>query len=132
MTKEQKHFLLFATILLAIVVSVSQLFFSTIFVTNSFPGRIISIVIVWTATYLTHYWAVKTVTGKPEAFIRIFSIKMLFYMAFILGYLIFFRQHVVPFAAHFFVVYIIFGIFDVYLILRFVKKADSINKDLNR
>jgi len=126
MTKDQKHFFLSAVILLAIVVAVSQIVFFTIFVTKNFPLRIISIVLVWVATCSSHYWVMKTVTDKPKAFIRVFmsqtTIKLLLYMVFIVGYLFFYREHGISFTAHFFVVYLIFAIFDVALILKFVSK----------
>ena len=126
MTKDQKRFFFSAIILLAVVIAVSQILFFTIFVTNCFPGRIISIVLVWIATCPSHYWVMKTVTDKPKAFVRIFmlqtTLKLLLYMVFIVGYLFFYRQHGVTFTVHFFVVYLIFAIFDVALILKFVSK----------
>ena len=126
MTKTQKRFILNAAILLAIVLGISQALFLTFFATFSFPLRIISILLVWIATCLSHMWVMKTVTDRPKAFARVFmaqtSLKFLLYMAFIVGYLFFFRQHGVPFTVHFFVVYIIFAIFDVALTLRFVSK----------
>jgi len=137
MTKAQKQFFLYAAILLAIALGVSQLLFSAFFVTFSFPARIISIVLVWGATCLSHWWVMKTVTDRPKAFARVFmaqtALKFLLYMAFIAGYLFFFRQHGVPFIVHFFVVYLIFAVFDVALTLRFVSKnagqeAGSIKK----
>ena len=133
MTKDQKRFFLSATILLAIVISVSQLIFFTFFETKNFPLRIISIVFVWIATCLTHIWLMYTVKDKPKAFIRVFmlqaTMKFLLYMVFIACYLLLFRQHSVPFTAHFFVVYIVFAIFEVALILNFVSKnTGSIEK----
>ena len=126
MTQDQKRFFLSAIILLAIVLSISQILFFTIFVTKNFPLRIISIVLVWIATCSSHYWVMKTVTEKPKAFIRVFmlqtTVKLFLYMVFIVGCLIFFRQHGIPFTVHFFVVYLIFTIFDVALILKFVRK----------
>jgi len=126
MTKEQKRFFLSAIILLAIVMIVSQMLFFTVFVTKDFPARIISIVLVWMVTCLFHYWMMKIVTDKPKSFNRIFMLqtilKLVFYSACIAGYLFFFRQHGVPFTVHFFVVYLIFAIFDVALILKFVRE----------
>ena len=126
MTKDQKSFILSATILLAIVVAVSQTFFFTIFVTKNFPLRIISIVFVWIVSCLSQFWLMKTVTDKPRAFNRIFmlqtTLKLLLYMACVACYLYFYGQHGVSFTIHFFVVYIFFSIFDVALILKFVRK----------
>jgi hypothetical protein len=125
MGKKQKCFFLFAAIILAITIVVSQLLFSTVFETNSFPGRIISIVFVWLATCTSHYWVMKTVTDKPKAFSRVFMlqtvVKLLFYMACIVGYLVFYRQYGVSFTIHFLVTYLIFAIFEVASILKFVK-----------
>ena len=126
MTQDQKRFILSATIILAFVIAISQIFFSTIFVIKNFPLRIISIVFVWIVTCLSHYWLMRTVTNKPKAFVRVFmlqvTLKLLLYMAFLACYLISYRQHVIPFTVHFFVVYLIFAIFDVALILKFVRK----------
>ena len=126
MTKDQKNFLLSAAILLVIVIFVSQIIFFTIFVTKDFPARITSIFFVWIVTCLSHFWVMKTAVDKPKAFNRIFMLqtmlKLLLYIAYIAGYLYLYRHHGVPFAVHFFVVYIIFAIFDVALILKFVKE----------
>jgi len=134
MTKDQKRFFFFATILLAILIVVSQTIFS-IFETNNFSLRIISIVLVWMVTCLSHYWVMKTVTDNPRAFNRIFmlqtTLKLLLYMACIVGYLYFYRQHGVSFTVHFFVVYLIFSIFDVALILKFVRKNTGSIKKIN-
>ncbi|MDR1155761.1 MAG: hypothetical protein LBL04_13725 [Bacteroidales bacterium] len=125
MSKEQKRFFLFAAVILAVTIAVSQLLFSTFFETNSFPGRIISIVFVWLATCTSHYWVMKTVTDKPKAFGRVFmlqtAVKLLLYMACIVGYLFFYRQYGVSFTIHFLVTYLIFAIFEVASILKFVK-----------
>jgi len=50
------------------------------------------------------------------------TIKLLLYLTFIAGFLMIYRQHGVSFTVHFFVVYIIFAIFDVSLILKFVRE----------
>ena len=137
MTNEQKRFFLFAAILMGIVIVVSQIIFSSVFVTNNFPGRIISIVFVWLVTCASHYWVMKTVTNKPKAFIRVFTlqttIRLLLYLTCIMVYIFFYRQHGVPFTVHFFIVYIIFAVFEVASILKFVKNntgqtSDSIQK----
>ena len=126
MTKDIKRFLISATILLAIVVIVSQIFFSTIFETFCFPGRIMCIVFVWLTTCASHFWVMKTVTEKPKAFVRVFmlqtTIKLLLYMTFILVYLLHYRQYGVSFTVHFLFVYLIFAFFEVLLILKFVRK----------
>ena len=126
MTKEQKRFFIIATCILAMVIVVSQLFFFTIFETNIFPGRILSIGFVWLVTCVFHYWVMKTVTDRPKAFSRVFmlqtTIKLLLYMSCIACYLFFFRQYAVFFTVHFLVTYFIFAIFEVASILKFVKK----------
>ena len=126
MTKDLKHFLLLAAIILILAITVSQIFFSTIFETFCFPGRIISIIFVWLATCASHFWVMKTVTDKPKAFNRVFmlqtTIKLLLFLTFIAGYLMIYRQHGVSFTVHFFVVYLIFAIFDVSMILKFVRE----------
>ena len=126
MTKDQKQFFLHAAILLVIVIAVSQTIFFTVFVTKNFPLRISSIVLVWMVTCLSHLWVMKTVADKPRAFNRIFmlqtTLKLMFYMACIAGYLYLYGQHGVSYTLHFFVVYLIFAIFEVSKILKFVRK----------
>ena len=126
MTPEQKRFFLTATILLGITVAISQIFFLTIFATYFFPARIISIVLVWLATCAFHYWVMKTVTDKPKAFARVFMlqtvIKLMLYVMFIAGYLLAYKQYGVQFIVHFLVVYLIFSIFEVSSIFKFVKE----------
>ena len=126
MTKDQKRFFLFATIILAVVIVVSQLLFSTIFETKDFPLRIISICIVWLVTCTSHFWVMKTVTEKPKAFVRVFmlqtTIKLLLYMVCILVYLLHYRQYGISFTVHFLVSYLVFTFFEVALMLKFINK----------
>ena len=121
MTNDQKRFFLIAVVMLAIVIAVSQLLFSTIFETKDFPLRIISICIVWLVTCASHIW----ITQKPKAFVRVFmlqtTIKLLLYMACILIYLLHYRQYGVSFTVHFLIAYFVFAFFEVLSILKFVK-----------
>ena len=125
MTNVQKRFLFYTTAILVIIVAVSQIIFSTIFVTKCFPARIISIVFVWLVTCISHYWVMKTVTDKPKAFGRVFmlqtTIRLMLYMVCIVVYLHLYSQHRVAFTVHFFVIYLIFAVFEVASILKFVK-----------
>jgi len=122
MTNNHRHFFLFATVILAIVIAVSQLLFLKIFETKDFPLRIISICIVWLTTCVSHYWVTKTVTDRPKAFVRVFmlqtTIKLLLYMVFIMVYLLNFRQNGIPFTVHFLVAYIVFTFFEVISLLK--------------
>ena len=115
-----------ATCILAVTIVVSQVVFLIFFETNHFPGRILSIVFVWLVTCASHYWVMKTVTDRPKAFSRVFmlqtTIKLLLYMSCIACYLFLFRQYAVSFTVHFLVTYLIFAIFEVASILKFVKK----------
>jgi hypothetical protein len=49
------------------------------------------------------------------------AIKLLLYMVCIVGYLFFYRQYGLPFTVHFLAAYLIFAIFEVASILKFVK-----------
>jgi len=130
MTRYQKRFIFFATVILASVFVVSQIFFSTIFVTKNFPGRIFSICLVWIATCASCFSVMKTVKDKPKAFIMVFIlhtlVKLFLYTACIVAYLFHFRQHGVPFTLHFLFVYSIFAIFEVSSIVKFVKDSAGI------
>jgi len=124
MTKDLKRFFILATIILVLAIAISQIFFSTIFETFCFPGRIISIIFVWLVTCASHYWVMKTVVDKPKAFNWVFmlqtTIKLLLYIVCIVTYLFLYRPSGVPFTVHFLVVYLIFAFFEVVLILKFV------------
>ena len=125
MTKEQKRFCVSSGVLLAAVIAVSQAVFMWLAPTD-FPLRIATILIVALATCFTHFWLMKTVTEKPKDFNKIFFLldtcRILLFLVCIVAYLIFFKDFGKIFILHFFVVYIIFAIFDVSLILKFVKK----------
>jgi hypothetical protein len=126
MTNDQKHFILFAAVIFVIVIAVSQIFFSTFFETKDFPLRIISVCIVWLATCASHFWVMKTIIEKPKAFVSVFTlqttIKLLLYMAYIIVYLLIYRQHVIPFTVHFLIAYLVFTLFEVISILKFIRK----------
>jgi len=126
MTNTTKRFFYIATILLVLTIALSQIFFSTFFETKDFPLRITSIVFVWLVICTSHYRVIKTVTDKPKAFGRVFmlqtTIRLFLYMACIIAYLALYKQHGVPFTVHFFVIYLIFSIFEVASIMKFVKQ----------
>jgi len=121
-----KHFFFFATIIVIMAITSSQLFFSTFFETKNFPLRIMSIVFVWLVTCASYFWVIKTVTNKPKAFSRVFMlqtvVRLFLYMMCIVVYLFFYKQHGVSFTVHFLVIYLIFAVFEVVSILNFVKK----------
>ena len=125
MEKRFKKFFINTLIILTAIISCSQVFFLYFFETYDFPGRIITIVSIWAVTCALHYWLMKTVTNKPKAFGRVFMAqtmgKLLLYMTCILGYLMIYKQHAIPFVIQFFAVYIIFAVFEVVSILKFVK-----------
>ena len=126
MTNEQKYFILAATFLLVVVIAVSQLLFSTVFVTKVFPLRIMSIGLIWLANYASCFLVMKTVREKPKMFIGLFIWqfigKLVIYVACIMFYQFYFTQHGIPFIIHFLFVYLFFSIFEVSFILIFVKK----------
>jgi hypothetical protein len=83
-----------------------------------------STALIWLATCSFHFWVMKTVTDKPKAFIRVFMlqtfIKLMLYIVCVLLYLLQFRQHGIPFTVHFMVVYLVFAVFEISTILKFV------------
>jgi len=129
MTKELKRFLISAVILLIAVLSVSQMFFLTIFETFDFPLRIICILFVCLATCVSHYFVMKTVMEKPKSFNMVFmlqtALKLLLYLMFIAIYLKLLSEHAISFTLHFFVVYLFFAIFELSMILKFIKEKSG-------
>ncbi len=130
MEKELKRFFIKVFFLFLTVCFVSQLLFLTVFETYNFPGRIISVVFVWIVTCAFHYWLMTTVNNRPKAFNRVFmmqtTLKLLLYMACIVVYLVLYRQYAIPFTVHFLVLYLIFAVFEVVSILKFVKKEAGV------
>ena len=126
MTNVRKRFFIYAGILLVAVLAVSQTLFSTVFAEKSFPMRIASICVVCVVTCACHIWLINTVKEKPDSFGRVFILqtfgKILLYLLLIVGYLLILKENIVFFVFHFLFVKIIFTIFDVSLILKFVKK----------
>jgi hypothetical protein len=130
MADDQKRLVISGSILLGVMIAVSQAIFAFV-VTDDFPLRITSICVVGLATCLSHLWLIKTVTVNPMAFERVFMMrfvgKLLLYLVCVMGYLFFFKEYGKIFTIHFFFVYIIFAIFDVSLIKKFVKKEKGAN-----
>ena len=132
MTKEQKKFFIQATILMGALVAISQVIFFIFFETFCFLARIsaINVVFVWLVTCVCHHYLLKTVTEKPKIFNLIFlmqtAAKLLLYVTFLaVSLLIYQKQFAVYFVVHFFVVYLIFAIFEVSLILKFVNNGKN-------
>ena len=129
MKNEKIRFLIYAVILLIAVVLVSQTLFMTVLEAKDFPLRILCIFFVWAATCASHLWVITTVRKKPKAFTRVFmlqtALKLALYMASIIGYMFFFKKNAEIFTINFLFVYLIFSIFEVSLILKFVKKAKT-------
>ena len=119
-----KRFFFHASVLLAVVIFVSELLFLTIFETKNFPLRIMSTALIWLATCSFYFWVMKTVAENPKAFIRVFMlqtfVKLLLYIVCVMLYLLQYRQHGIPFAVHFMVVYLVFAVFEILKILKFV------------
>jgi len=127
MTKEQKRFVIIAAIMVVAAVCVSQALFLTALKAYDFPARTLSIVFVWLVSCSFHYWLMKTVVDKPKSFIMIFflqtAVKLMLYVAFLaICTIVFFREYAVQFILHFFVVYLFFAIFEVSLIMKFIKE----------
>jgi len=126
MINNQKRFLISAATLLGIVIFVSQTLFFTVFEAHKFPLRVICILVVWLATCASYLWVMKTVTDNPKAFNMVFmsqtAIRLMIYLALIVGYMFIFRQHAVSFTLHFFAVYLCFATFEVLSIMKFIKE----------
>ncbi|MDR2036785.1 MAG: hypothetical protein LBQ60_02560 [Bacteroidales bacterium] len=126
MEKELQRFFINMLVLLILIISVSQLLFSVFFETYDFPGRILCIGFIWLVTCVSYYWLMKTVVKHPKSFNRIFmlqtSLKLFLYLISIVVYLLLFKGYALQFVALFLVTYLIFAIFEVVSILKFVKK----------
>ena len=131
MTKHQKRFVVSSVIMLIVALLTSQICFSTIFSDFSSVAviSIVSVVFVWVVTSSFHYWLMKTVTDKPKAFNRVFmlqtTVKLLLFIAYVTICLFTINSQHVAFVIHFFVVYLVFAIFDVSLIMKFVRENSS-------
>ena len=124
-----KRFFIRICVLFLIICVISQVLFSSIFETYIFPGRIICIGFIWMLTCVSYYWLMTTVHNKPKAFNRVFmvqtTVKLLLYLACLTIYLLIFRQYAIPFIVHFLVVYLVFAVFEVLSILKFIKNKSA-------
>jgi membrane protein YdbS with pleckstrin-like domain len=96
-----------------------------------------SIVYVWLVTCSFHYLLMKTITDKPKAFNRVFmlqtTVKLMLFVIYVAVCLFNMDagQHI-AFVVHFFAVYLFFAVFDISLIMKFVRdnpgQPDNVKK----
>jgi F0F1-type ATP synthase assembly protein I len=91
----------------------------------SFPGLAIPLLLMWLTTLAGHIALRRTLAKNPGNFTRTFmvstTVKLFLYLAYMVGYLWFYREYAVPFLLTFVSAYFLFGIFDVVSTLIFLK-----------
>jgi hypothetical protein len=129
MEESIKRFLIKSLIIL-VIIEAAWVLCSLVLKAYNFPGRIISILVVWAVTFGFHYWLLKAVDKNPKSFNWMYllqtGIKLLLYIGCVVVYLLSFREFAIPFVVVFLVTYIVFAVFEVVSILKFIKnKAGS-------
>ncbi|MDR1672376.1 MAG: hypothetical protein LBS09_02775 [Bacteroidales bacterium] len=127
MKEELNRFFIRSLSLLALIVGISVGLFSVAWKNADFPGNIVSVAFIWATTCGFHFWLMRVVARHPKSFGGIFlmqtGIKLFLFAAYIAVYLYLFREYAVRFVILFLVTYIIFAVFEVVSILKFVKNS---------
>jgi hypothetical protein len=100
--------------------------FSTVLKTFYFTAFTYQLLLIATVTTLGHLWVIRASAQNTIKFTTAFmgsaTLKLMVYLFFMLIYLWFDRSHVIPFVLTFMILYLIFTVFEVLEVLRFIKK----------
>ena len=117
MKPELKPFLIRLSLLTIVLMIMAMVLIYTLpegFVSPSLPFVILYFFFV---TLIVHVVTIKATRHSPRQFISYFMattfIKFFLYVVTVLGYVYFFREDLIPFVISFFVLYIIYTIFEV-------------------
>ncbi|MDR3093657.1 MAG: hypothetical protein LBU62_03305 [Bacteroidales bacterium] len=133
MKESVKRFLIRSLMILFLLEILAWAFCSLMFNVYDFPGRIVSMLIVWVVTVGFHYWLLKVVDKNPRSFNWVYmmqtGVKLFLYIICVFVYLLSFREFARQFVVVFLITYIVFAVFEVVSMLNFIKnKAGSSEK----
>jgi len=126
MTEASKSFIVKITIFTLITIAISTALFSTILGPLHFGFYPYQIFLIAIVTTFGHLWVLKATGLNTRKFTTTFmasvTFKLLIYLTFMLVYLMIDHSQVITFVLTFFILYIIFTIFEVIQVLDFIKK----------
>lgn len=123
-----KQFLIKSTILTMIVFLVGAIFYSTVLKSFYLSVLPFAVLFFYFTTNLVHAYLLN-VTGKSSTrftsqYMAISFLKMFFYLAVAIGYVILDRENAKPFIAVFLLLYVIYTIFEIIEFLKVVKQKN--------
>ena len=126
MSSVSRKFIVKITIFTFAVFVITAVLFSTLlrnYYLSAFPYQIL---LIATVTTIGHLWVISASSSNTMKFTTAFmgstTLKLMVYLFFMLIYLWIDRSQVVPFVLTFMVLYLLFTIFEVTEVLRFIKK----------
>ncbi len=126
MTEASKSFIVKISIFTLIIIAISTGLFSTILRSLHFGFYPYQIFLIAIVTTFGHLWVLKATGLNTRKFTTTFmasvTFKLLIYLTFMLVYLMIDHSQVITFVLTFFILYIIFTIFEVIQVLDFIKK----------
>jgi phosphotransferase system glucose/maltose/N-acetylglucosamine-specific IIC component len=123
-----KSFLIKSTLLTLIVFLLGLLFYSTVLKPFYIAVLPFAVLFFYLITNLVHAYLLK-IAGKSGArftsqYTAVSFLKMFFYLAVAIVYVIIDRDHAKPFMAGFLVLYVIYTVFEVNEYLKFIKQKN--------
>ena len=123
-----KPFLIKSTILTVIVFLLGAILYSTVLKSFYIAVLPFSLIFFYLITNLVHAYLLKIVGKSGARFISQYTavsfIKMFFYLAVAIVYVILDREHAKPFMAGFLLLYVIYTVFEVNEFLKFIKQKN--------
>lgn len=121
MKKKYQYFLLRLTILSVVILlllTVMGRFMHWPFIT---PALYYIVILLYLITAIVHYILLKTITFNPKKFVGYFmlatTVKLLAYLIVLVSFVLIMKEGVLAFVLAFFILYIIFTVFEVVSIL---------------
>ena len=125
MLAKQKVFFYKLMIFSALILTVALLLYSTIAKSLYFSQFPLQFILIFSITALTHLQLVKlgeqNMYRFTNVYIQVTVIKLIIYLVFILGCLMYLNVDKTVFALTFFVLYVLFSVFEVVHLLAFYK-----------
>jgi len=123
-----KQFLIKSTVLTVIVFLLGLLFYSTFLKSFYIDVLPVALLFFYFITNLVHAYLLN-ISDKSGArftsqYMAVSFLKMFFYLAVAIVYVIFDREHAKPFMAAFLALYVIYTVFEVKEFLKFIKQKN--------
>jgi len=126
MSETSRKFMIKIGLFTLVVLAITSILFSTVlklFYVASYPYQVL---LIATVTTIGHLWIIRASEQNTIRFTTAFmgsaTLKLLVYLFFMLIYLWLDHSNVVPFVLTFMTLYLVYTIFEVTEVLRFIKK----------